>query len=120
MFGLCRTCMTRCEVKCNHHIHVKCSEACKTNNCLECKTANNTLKNTCYTCYQCYEFKSWKCYHTDEERAITGFWTTVEIKKALEKGYKIMDIYEVQHFENKSADLWKNITIQLFRLRISK
>jgi len=32
MFGLCRKCMARCEVKCDHHKHVKCSEACKTNN----------------------------------------------------------------------------------------
>jgi len=51
MFGLCRTYMARCDVKCDHHKHVKCSEACKTNNCLECKTANNALKNTCYQCH---------------------------------------------------------------------
>jgi len=85
MFGLCRKCMARCEVKCDHHKHVKCSEACKTNNCLECKTANNALKNTCY---QCHEFKSSKCNHSDEERAITGFWTTVEIKKRLKRVIK--------------------------------
>jgi len=101
MFGLRRKCMARCEVKFNHHKYVKCSEICKTNNCFECKTANNTLKNTCH---HCHEFESSKCYHSDEERAITGFWTTVEIKKSLEKGYKIIDIYEVQHSEKRSTD----------------
>ena len=105
MFGLCRKCMEKCEGKCNHHQHVKCTTNCKIENCLECKTTNNTLKNTGY---QCHEFKSLKCYHTDAERAIVGFWTTAEIKKSLEKGYQIMEIYEVQHFKEKSTDLWKN------------
>ena len=28
MFGLCRKCMEKCEVKCNHHQHVKCTTNC--------------------------------------------------------------------------------------------
>ena len=115
MFGLCKKCMEKCEVKCSHHKHVKCTENCKIDNCLECKTVNNTLKNTCNACN---EFKSSKCYHSDAERAITGFWTTSEIKKALEKGYKIMDIYEVQHFENKSTDLWRNYIKKFMKIKL--
>ena len=113
MFGLCRTCMSKCEVKCNHHKKVKCSEECSVTGgqraagqqCLECKTANNELKNTCY---QCHEFKSERCYHSDDERAITAKWETPELKKALELGYKILDIYEVKHFEKTSTDLFKS------------
>jgi hypothetical protein len=115
MFGLCKMCMEKCEVKCNHYNHIKCTENCKADNCLECKTVNNTLKSTCNACY---EFKSSKCYHSDTERAITGFWTTIEIKKALEKGYKIMDIYEVQHFKKKSTDLWKNYIKKFMKIKL--
>ena len=110
MFGLCRKCMEKCEVKCNHHKHVLCSETCEIKNCLDCETANNTLKNTCC---QCHEFKSSKCYQTEAERAIVGFWTTAEIKKSLEKGYQIMEIYEVQHFKQISTDLWKTTLTNL-------
>ena len=39
------------------------------------------------------------CYHSDEERSLTGTWVTDELKKALEKGYKMMKIYEVWHFD---------------------
>jgi len=59
-----------------------------------------------------------KCHHSDDERAITGFWTTVEIKKALEKDYKIMDIYEVQHFEKKSTDLWRNYIKKFMKIKL--
>jgi len=48
-----------------------------------------------------------RLYTLDSERAITGFWTTAELNKALEKGYVINQIYEVLHFENASTDMWK-------------
>ncbi|KAK3287636.1 hypothetical protein CYMTET_4860 [Cymbomonas tetramitiformis] len=37
---------------------------------------------------------------------MVGTWTTVELNKAVEKGYTIIDIYEVKH--------WKETTIDLF------
>ena len=42
------------------------------------------------------------CEHTDEERALTGTWTSPEIEKALEVGYTMVQIYEVWHFEDSS------------------
>lgn len=52
----------------------------------------------------CQELRNLNCVHSDSQRAITGFWTTVEMDKALEKGYKIDTIYEAWHFENSSTD----------------
>lgn len=115
MFGLCRMCMAKCEVKCNHYKHVRCSEACNSANCLDCKTASIVLKNNCQ---RCHEFKSAKCCHSDDERAITGFWTTVEIKKAREKGYKVVEIYEVQHFEKRSTELWRNYIKKFLKIKL--
>ena len=51
----------------------------------------------CRTCTETYQQTT--CYHSDEERSLTGTWVTDELKKALEKGYKMMKIYEVWHFD---------------------
>ena len=47
----------------------------------------------CQRC--CDERHQDECDHTDEERQITGQWPTCELYKALEKGYKIVKIFEV-------------------------
>ena len=33
------------------------------------------------------------CHHTDEERALTGTWVTMEIEKAQELGYEVLEKY---------------------------
>ena len=40
------------------------------------------------------------CSHTDEERALTGTWVTLEIDKALALGYKMIEKYSAWHFED--------------------
>ena len=42
------------------------------------------------------------CLHTEEQRCMSGTWTTPEIMKAIELGYKIIEIYEVWHFSQSS------------------
>ena len=42
--------------------------------------------------------RSSTCCHTIEERTLRGTWTTPEIQKAFQKGYKVVKIYEVWHF----------------------
>ena len=39
------------------------------------------------------------CPHSDEERALVGTWVTLELHKAVEMGYKIVDRYAVLHFD---------------------
>ena len=38
------------------------------------------------------------CAHTDAERSLRGTWCTPEILKALDKGYRLLQIHEVWHF----------------------
>jgi hypothetical protein len=38
------------------------------------------------------------CHCTNEQKSIIGTWCTPEIHKAVEKGYKVMKIYEVYHW----------------------
>ena len=42
------------------------------------------------------------CRHSDEDRAFVGTWCTPEIEKALEKGYTVLKIYEVYHWDDST------------------
>ena len=53
-------------------------------------------------CRTCVTIFCEHCTHDDEERALCGTWTSVEVHKALEHGYKILNVYEIYHFETKS------------------
>ena len=65
-------------------------------------------------CKACAETRNQNnCEHTDNERSFIGTWTTDEINKALEKGYKVLRIYEVWHFDISTDDLFKGY-IRLF------
>ena len=59
-----------------------------------CKTCADTRNQT-------------PCTHSDAERAIQGTWCSVEVMKALEKGYRILQMHEVWHFPRKSDTLFK-------------
>ena len=43
-----------------------------------------------------------ECAHSDAERALLGTWATPELDKAVEKGYTILEMYEVWHFQKSS------------------
>lgn len=49
------------------------------------------------------------------ERA--GTWTTVEVQKAVELGYKISKVYEIYHFERKSNTLFREYVKMFLRLK---
>ena len=42
------------------------------------------------------------CDHTDEERALIGSWCTPEVQEAVDRGYRILKIYEVWDFKTSS------------------
>ena len=46
-------------------------------------------------CGTCAITENSDCNCTDDERSITGSWTTEEVKLALEKGYRLLKIHEV-------------------------
>ena len=67
----------------------------------------------CRTCVEQEQPKSLhersvRCPHSEDERALTGTWCTPELEKAVEKGYRILYIFEVWHFEKKSNQLFKD------------
>jgi hypothetical protein len=48
------------------------------------------------------------CTHSERERAIQGTWCSVELEKALEKGYHILQMHEVCHFPETADALFKD------------
>ena len=58
-----------------------------------CKTCADTLDQN-------------PCTHTDQERAILGTWCHVELMKAIEKGYEVLEIHEVWHWEETTNQLF--------------
>ena len=50
----------------------------------------------CKCCTEKYENF---CQHEENERALAGTWTTIEIDKAIELGYKLTEVKEVWHFK---------------------
>lgn len=65
------------------------------------KKMNNKLMFVlCQTCGETMNYE--QCTHSEDQRALTGTWVIDEILKSLEKGYKVLEIFEI----------WKYQTIQ--------
>ena len=73
---------------------------------LPMKCNGKLMFSLCRTCMQ--NLQQEQCNHSEEERALIGTWVSLEIAKAIEKGYKVMEIYEVWHFSAFSHNLFKD------------
>ena len=70
-------------------------------------------------CKSCAETRNQnKCKHTDTQRSFIGTWTTDEVSKALEKGYKILRIYEVWHFAKSTDTLFKGYIRRFMKIKL--
>ena len=70
---------------------------------LPVRSGNKLTFPLCRTCVKEEQMnpmlsRSSTCCHTIEERTLRGTWTTPEIQKAVQKGYKVVKLYEVWHF----------------------
>lgn len=79
---------------------------------LPARVGKKLLFHLCSTCAKNETEKpmlerSYKCDHSDAQRQIIGTWATPEILKAIEKGYRVIKIHEVWHFEDSSCVLFK-------------
>ena len=69
-----------------------------------CKTCADTLNQN-------------PCTHTDQERAIRGTWCHVELMKAIEKGYEVLKIHEVWHWEETTDELFKEYVNMFLKIK---
>ena len=72
---------------------------------LPTRTKNKKLVfSLCKSCAENSSQKKCKCSH--ESRDLVGTWCTIELEMALSKDYKIIQIFEVYHFQETSTDIF--------------
>jgi hypothetical protein len=57
------------------------------------------------------------CNHSDTERSLAGTWVSVELQKACDLGYKVMEVYEVWHFTDTSSELFNGYIDTFLKLK---
>ena len=69
----------------------------------------------CKTCADTLNQNPWT--HLDEERAMLGTWCHVELMKAIEKGYEVLEIHEVWHWEQITDELFKDYVDTFLKIK---
>ena len=70
-------------------------------------------------CKMCAETRNQnECNHTDTQRSFICTWTTDEVSKAVDKGYKVLEVYEVWHFAKTSDDLFKGYIRRFMKIKL--
>ena len=59
-------------------------------------------------CMKCAEEmnQNLNCNHSEYERCLDGEWWSVEVHEALKYGYKIIELYEIWHWNQQSTDMF--------------
>ena len=83
---------------------------------IKCEKSEKLMFPLCISCAETKQKE--KCQHSENERSFIGTWTSDEVNKALEKGYKIIKIYEVWHFEKSTDDLFKGYIKKFMKLKL--
>ena len=79
------------------------------------RTPENLMFPLCKTCADTKNKNP--CTHTDQERAIRGTWCHVEVMKAIEKGYVVLNIHEVWHWEETTDELFKEYVNTFLKIK---
>ncbi|XP_023312242.1 uncharacterized protein LOC108915368 [Anoplophora glabripennis] len=69
---------------------------------LPTKMNNKLLFVLCRTCGE--QMNKGECQHSDKERALTGTWIVDEVLKAVEKGYRLLEIREIWSYQIDQYD----------------
>ena len=77
---------------------------------------NKLIFPLCRTCAD--KFQTSPCNHKEGERALQGTWFTEELKLALEKGYRLLEIKSVWHFENTSSQLFRDYVKTFYKKKL--
>ena len=83
---------------------------------LRCGKSDKLLFPLCRTCATTQQHE--KCARTNDERAFTGTRCSNEIVLALRKGYRILEIYEVWHFDETMGTLFRDYVKEFMRIKM--
>ncbi|XP_031342995.1 uncharacterized protein LOC116170631, partial [Photinus pyralis] len=87
---------------------------------LPIKLNNKLMFPLCYSCAK--NFTQEDCSHEIGDRAIVGTWVADEIVKSIEKGYRIMEVYEVwsyktEQYDGKSGGLFTEMMNKFIKIK---
>ena len=82
---------------------------------LPCKINNKLMFVLCRVCAELQNQTT--CTHDDNQRCLTGVWYTPELHLALERGYRVITIYEVWHWKNKTKGLFEEYVKRFMKLK---
>ena len=68
-------------------------------------------------CRTCAEQECQTCSHTLDQRALVGVWTTVELHKALDLGYKLLETYHVWHWDDWSSEVYQHYINKFLKIK---
>jgi G:T-mismatch repair DNA endonuclease (very short patch repair protein) len=70
----------------------------------------------CTTC--CLEKREDFCAHGNRERMLHGTWMSIEIDKAIEMGYQLVEVNEVWHFSQQTTTLFWDFIKALYKAKL--
>ncbi|XP_053390656.1 uncharacterized protein LOC128553502 [Mercenaria mercenaria] len=56
-------------------------------------------------CRTCAEKECTFCSHGVDDRDLVGTWTSIELAKAIDKGYQVLEIYHIWHWDHWSSQV---------------
>jgi hypothetical protein len=81
------------------------------------KIAGKLMFTLCNACAEIANPQCKRCTHTDKERTLSGTWHSVEVAKAVEKGYTITNLKEVWHWKERTTNLFKPYVSHFLKLK---
>ena len=67
-------------------------------------------------CKECVEHQLLRCTHFGQRcRNLIGCWTTVELELAIHEGYKIVQVYQICNFAERSNTLFKSFILHMLK-----
>ena len=79
------------------------------------RTQGKLMFPLCRTCADTLQQEP--CCHNDSERALHETWVTLELQKALEKGYQLLKIDEVWHFPEHTDGFFKDYIDKFLKIK---
>ena len=68
-------------------------------------------------CRTCAEQELAQCTHSVHDRALYGTWTSVELAKALDMGYKVLRVYHVWHWDQWSDQVYRQYIDKYLKIK---
>ena len=68
-------------------------------------------------CQSCAENEDTCCTHSVQQRALVGTWTSVELQKAVQTGYRVLEVYQLWHWHQWSTGVYSEYIDKYLKMK---